>query len=188
MTVPGLPGPGPPDRLVAGILSGDQSALVAVEQTYRVILRKIARSQFHFSDHDSQDLAQDLVVALIEDDYRLLRSYRGEASLATWLARIARRRCLDRVRRASTRHMLGSSGAAHPSTSSAQIEDRLAVRQALSQLKPRDRVLVRYFFFEGRSCKEIANALHLQENTVASCLFRAKGRLRGLLLGNDSKS
>jgi RNA polymerase sigma-70 factor (ECF subfamily) len=183
MASPGAAGPVQPDRLLAGVLSGDHSALVELGQVYGVIVRRVARKHFHLSENDSQDLIHDLVVALMQDDYRLLRSYRGEASLTTWLGQIARRRCLDWVRRAATRQVISRCKAISRAFSPARIDEQLTVRQALSHLKPRDRVLVRYFFFEGRSCKETASALHLQENTVASCLFRVKSRLRDLLLG-----
>jgi RNA polymerase sigma factor (sigma-70 family) len=54
--------------------------------------------------------------------------------------------------------------------------------QAIRTLPARDQVLVRLFFLEGHTYKEIARMVQLPENTIGSCIFRAKVQLREILL------
>jgi RNA polymerase sigma-70 factor (ECF subfamily) len=172
---------GPEAELVARILAGDQEAFAAIERGYGGILRKLARNEFRFSEPDSEDVVHDILIALMERDYRLLRAYRGEASLGAWLRAVARRRCLDHLRKTARRQRRLYDAARDCAPSRHDADDHLAVHQALNRLSRRDQALVRLFFFDGRSYKDISQALELPENTVASSIFRAKGRLRTML-------
>jgi RNA polymerase sigma factor (sigma-70 family) len=110
-----------------------------------------------------------------------LRTYRGEASLGVWLRAVARRRCLDHLRKTAKLQRRLYEAARDCSSSRHNADNHIAVHQALSRLSRRDQALLRLFFFDGRSYRDISHALALPENTVASSIFRAKERLRELL-------
>jgi RNA polymerase sigma-70 factor (ECF subfamily) len=168
-------------ELVARILAGDQEAFAAVERSYGGILRSLARNEFRFSEPDSEDVVHDMLIALMERDYRLLRTYRGQASLGTWLRAVARRRCLGHLRKMAMRQRRSYEAAQDCPCSRYDRDNHIAVHQALSRLSPRDQALVRLFFFDGCSYRDISLALDLPENTVASSIYRAKERLRTML-------
>jgi RNA polymerase sigma-70 factor (ECF subfamily) len=146
------------------------------------MLRGIARREFHFSEPDSEDVINDVFLQLIERDYKCLRSYRGESSLATWLTAVVRHRCLDHVRLASMRESKVSSTRLDWQEPRYDPYLNIDLWQAIHTLPARDQVLVRLFFLEGRTYKEIAKIVQLPENTIGSCIFRAKVQLREILL------
>jgi RNA polymerase sigma factor (sigma-70 family) len=56
------------------------------------VVRKVCVNLGHYPDQTEVDsLAQQIAYLLWKDDYRVLRSFRGEASAETWLFTIARR-------------------------------------------------------------------------------------------------
>jgi RNA polymerase sigma-70 factor (ECF subfamily) len=78
-------------QLVQKLLEGDQAAFQQFfegyfPRLYRFILRRTA---------DDADSARDVVQAALIKGVRKLDTYRGEASLFTWLCQITRRELLD---------------------------------------------------------------------------------------------
>jgi len=174
---------------VAGVLAGDQPAWLEWNGRFRSVLTGIARREFRIAPEDTEDLLQDLVVALLERDGRQLRAYRQEASLLSWLCTIWRHRCLDFKRRRSlhARSWLDVTGGigscrltpgrsvGHP------VEMRLLAGQALGLAGARDRMLLQLHFIQGWSQRDIASHVRAPENTIASSLARAKVRIRRIV-------
>jgi RNA polymerase sigma factor (sigma-70 family) len=62
-------------------------------------IRSLARHH-RLADDEERDLLGDVLVRLLADDYAVLRKYRGESGIATYLRRVAYRVLLDtRIRR-----------------------------------------------------------------------------------------
>jgi len=77
--------------LVVAVQAGDADAFgVLVTRHTPALLRLVARA---LGDADD---AEDVVQETFLQAYRALHTFRGEASLGTWLGRIALRRCQDR--------------------------------------------------------------------------------------------
>ncbi|MCO6454606.1 MAG: sigma-70 family RNA polymerase sigma factor [Pirellulaceae bacterium] len=132
------------------------------------------------------EISAELYAALVEQDMKVLRSYSGRSRLSTWLAVIARRVALRHVCRLSRVTARADLDACVPlaeqTSDETQRHQRLQlVALARSQLSPRDQLLLRLFYDESRSYKEIAQQLAISVNAVGPKLDRARQRLRRLM-------
>lgn len=128
------------------------------------------------------DLFQDIALAL----WRAAPTFRGEASLRTFVLRIAHNRAASHVARAAARGRVvldaGDTrddllpGTADPERDTLAIEQRHQLESALRRLSwtLRQPVLLR---LEGLSHANIAELLGVSENAVAIRLSRAKEQL-----------
>ena len=85
------------EKLLLGCLYGDGSAWSALRER----LSRLAPALFATADLD--DIVQETLTALLSNDCRALRAFRGESSLTTYLAALTRRvgwRWLDHQGRA----------------------------------------------------------------------------------------
>ncbi len=64
-------------------------------RTMLVIREIIAHCARRFSPQDGEDFSQTVMVRLIEEDYRILREFKGRSSLRTYLATAIKRMLLD---------------------------------------------------------------------------------------------
>jgi RNA polymerase sigma-70 factor (ECF subfamily) len=122
---------------------------------------------------DAEDAAQETFLRAL----RSLAGYRGQASIRTWLFRIALNVCLDakRLRRPaeswSEQHRAASAGASSPD---ALALEHLRVREALRTLQPRHRALVLLREHEGWSAAEIAELMGWNVKRVRNELYKAR--------------
>ena len=77
------------EQLVASALQGDQSAFEAIMRRHNRVLFRAARGVV-FDDAEAQDVVQETYLRA----FTRLRDFQGDASLATWMARIAINICL----------------------------------------------------------------------------------------------
>ncbi len=139
------------------------------------------------TSHDVDDLAADIFLAIIADDFDLLRRFRGESSLATYLSVIARRIVVHEITKRRMAEAMGhvkTHGAtlerAHADdyAAVARIENRELVQRMLGGLSETEAAIVRLFHLEGRSYHEISAGLGVPENSVGPTLSRAREKLR----------
>lgn len=128
------------------------------------------------------DLCAEVFVRLLENDYAVLRRFRGHSSLATYLTVVARRIVVKEMARRRMAEAMGHVSA-HPEPSSndhpeRRIEDRDEIERLLSDLPPQDAEIVRRYHFQGKSYRDISRELGIPENTVGPTLSRARQRLR----------
>jgi RNA polymerase sigma-70 factor (ECF subfamily) len=65
-------------------------------------------------------------------------------------------------------------------------EQRTDLERAMTQLKPRDRMMLWLAYAQGESHKDIATALGLKASSVKLLLFRARRKLASVLRGARS--
>jgi RNA polymerase sigma-70 factor (ECF subfamily) len=129
---------------------------------------------------DADDVGQETFVRL----HRSLDRFRGEASLKTYLVRIAMNLSLNalRARRRAARRFVRDADAPElavaPAEPGGEAELRAAVRAAVGRLGPKHRPVVVLRMLEGMSTRETAQALGVPEGTVLSRLSRALRELR----------
>jgi RNA polymerase sigma-70 factor (ECF subfamily) len=130
---------------------------------------------------EADDLAQEVFVKLFER----MESFRGEASLSTWIYRIGVNTCIDALRRSKRRATEPfderRSDIARDEDTAGRIALSEMVRGALMVLPVKYRTVVILREFEGRSYREIAEVLECSVGTVESRLFRARELLRRIL-------
>ena len=130
--------------------------------------------------------------------YQSRKGFRGEASVGTWLVRIAVNLATDHARNRRNsfwRRLFGGSNpedargaagvAADPPDPRASPERQLAAREELQAvwavvdtLSPRQRAIFVLRFAEEMSLAEVAQAMALEVGTVKSHLARAVGAVR----------
>lgn len=141
---------------------------------------------------DVEDLCADVLITITENDFAVLRRFRGKASLAAYLVVVARRVVVREMikRRMSEAfghvrsNMAGVNGAAEGVEPVAPIEARRiehqeTVAKILNGLPRRDAEVVRQYHIEGRSYREISEQLGMPLNSIGPILSRAIERLRG---------
>ena len=130
---------------------------------------------------DVEDVVQDVFLAVL----RKAGSFRGDASLWTWLTIITLNRCrTDRRRRLLRFRVHGLLSHGEPVEQAPAdhrpIEDETAreVRSAVAALGAKDREVIVLFYLEQKTAPEISRLLCVSQNAVEVRLHRARGRLR----------
>jgi RNA polymerase sigma-70 factor (ECF subfamily) len=143
--------------------------------------------------HEAEDVAQEVFLAV----HKHLPRFRGDCRLSTWIYRVAKNHCLNRlkyrVRRETEDDSVleridGSSTEgglmSHPERPDRALlgaEERNHVQAALLKLSAEHRLLVVLRDIEGMSYEEIARIAELPAGTVKSRLHRARAALAELL-------
>ncbi len=143
---------------------------------------------------EALDVSQDVFLSV----HRHLGTFRGEARLGTWLYRIARNHCLNRLtylrRRgrgrseawgeAQEQALAGAlDGPRRPDEALEARAEQARVQRAIAALDDEQRLLVVLRDLEGLSYQELVEVTELPEGTVKSRLHRARERLAALLGG-----
>ncbi len=136
----------------------------------------------------AEELAQEVMIAV----WRKAETFdRRQASVSTWVFRIARNRRIDALRRAnkgeldSEDPMLSPAPETPPDEAVSALEREAQVRQAMNELPPQQLELLRLAFFDGLSHSEISKQVDLPLGTVKSRLRLAFSRLRMTLQPED---
>ena len=181
------------DLLVEAFREGKPGAFDAIVRThqdrvYAFCLRMLADRE------DALDVAQEVFLSA----YRNLAGFRGEASLSTWLLRIAANRSLNRIRQRATRaarevmsiepQEVGDSPFQPPGREEDRPdrmmesrETRKILEAAIANLDEDSRMLVLLSDVEGFSYEELSEAVGIPLGTVKSRLHRARMALRKML-------
>jgi RNA polymerase sigma-70 factor (ECF subfamily) len=138
------------------------------------------------SADDVDDLCAEIFVTLLKNDFAVLRHFRGQSSLATYLTVVARRVVVHEIIRRRKEEALGHvaahqaavESAGHDEPDSERIADVDEVAGLLAILPPVDAEVVRKFHLEGKSYGDISRETGIPENTIGSLLSRARQKLR----------
>ena len=132
---------------------------------------------------DTEDLAAEVLLEIVHADYAVLRQFKGNSSLATYLTVVARRKCVKELaRRAEARSVQPAAAAAveeEGDEKASGLERLEEVERLLSKLPSREREVVRLHYIEGRTYEEISTQLNIPVNTIGPILSRARKKLRG---------
>jgi RNA polymerase sigma-70 factor (ECF subfamily) len=181
------------DLLVEAFREGKPGAFDTIVRThqdrvYSFCLRMLSDRE------DALDVAQEVFLSA----YRNLEGFRGEASLSTWLLRIAANRSLNRIRQRATRAArevmsIEPQGDGElpfqppgreedrPDRMMESRETRKILEEAIANLDEDSRMLVLLSDVEGLSYEELSEAVGIPLGTVKSRLHRARMALRKML-------
>ncbi len=137
---------------------------------------------------DIEDLAAEILLQIVNNDYAVLRQFRGQSSLAAYLTVIARRICVHELaRRAAALEVQPKIDNLHlaPAPDSDEVpkaqlglESLEEVEKLLNKLRGKVREVVRLYYLEGRTYEEISTDLHIPVNSIGPVLSRARKKLR----------
>jgi RNA polymerase sigma-70 factor, ECF subfamily len=134
-------------------------------------------------ESDREDLVAEVFLAILKDDFAVLRSFRGESSLATFLTVVARRVVVRELLRQHRQSTLGGlhreeDGAFVEETAENRMHDRDEVARLLEELDEREAEVIRMYHLEGKSYREISTHVGVPENSIGPTLSRARTKMR----------
>jgi len=129
------------------------------------------------------DLCAEVFVRLLENDYAILRRFRGQSSLATYLTVVSRRIVVKEMARRRMAEAMGhvNSHVNEPAVNDhheRRLQNRDEVERLLSGLSPQEAEIVRRYHLSGESYREISHDLGVPENSIGPTLSRARARLQ----------
>src|SRR4051812_29242353 len=170
----------------------EESAVRSIMETNNRRLYRLARGILR-NDSEAEDVVQETYVRA----FTHLAEFRGESSLATWLARIAMNEALGRLRRqrpgvewtslppgtleAQVIQFPLSAAAEDPEKSMAQREIQRVVEHAIDELPDAFRIVFITRVIEGMNVEETSEILGLKTETVKTRLHRARTMLRDIV-------
>jgi RNA polymerase sigma-70 factor (ECF subfamily) len=165
--------------LVAELKAGSEEAFaVLIAQYHQPLYSLIARS---LNDPaDAADITQEVFIKV----FRSIRGFHGDASLRTWLYRIALHEASNQ-RRWWSRHKKQEITIDSPFDHAVQAEVRERVEAALRQIPETFRTVVILREIEGFAYEEISEILNVNLGTVKSRLTRGRSALRAILNNVD---
>jgi RNA polymerase sigma-70 factor (ECF subfamily) len=185
-------------QLLAGARQGQASAFEQLMRRYNRLLFRAARG---IVDDDAE--AQDVVQEAWLHAFLRVQSFRGEASLGTWLTRIAINQALSQRRKLGrlvawnddpadqeaemTAPLPSAFSDAEPSSPEqdfARQQLRRRLEAAVNLLPPMYRTVFILRAVHGVSVEDTALALEVSEDVVKTRFLRARAMLRGRLTGD----
>ena len=165
--------------------ASDSAALTALYRTFggavRSFLRRIVPSA---SIEDADDLCQEVFMRVP----KAAPSYRGDASVKSWLFGVAARVARSRARRHAVRRVLFLARPPDPEPDVPDPVRHLDVQRAIDTLPSSQREVLIMTVVEGLSAKEVSAALGIKEKTVWTRLHRARSALRGKIAVDDEEA
>ena len=180
--------------MIESLCSGDSDAWSEfIERYRRLIFSAIHRANRRFgADWDEtalDELFEEAIYKLLRNNGRALRSWKGECKLETWIFRIVRNVCIDRMRKEGRRGEVGeleegsrgiAAGSGTAAGSCAPGTDlRISLEQAIDRaLTDREALAVKLIYFEGFTYREVAERLGTTVGAMSGMVFRALAKLR----------
>ena len=183
-------------QLVARLRAGEPAAFEIFVRQYQdrvwgFCVRMLA------DEEEALDVVQEIFVSI----HRAFDAFRADAKLSTWVYRVAKNHCLNRIKylkrrgKGRTREVgdvsegelaAASGDVARPDESLERDAAKDLVHRALAELDDEQRAVVVLRDIEGLSYDEIAAVTELAEGTVKSRLHRARERLGEILTRLES--
>jgi RNA polymerase sigma-70 factor (ECF subfamily) len=182
--------------LLRQIAAGNEDALRQLYAAYRPRLWRFVSERVHGDSEAINTVLQDVFLSV----WRAAGTYRGEASVATWLFRITRN-IVSSTRRgkfgtANQRSVVSAweitdeqeqSDLGELESPEQAIVDRLSVHEAFTCLSPKYREVVDLVFWHGFTYEETGHILNIPLGTVKSRLNAARQLLAKTLTEVDGE-
>ena len=175
--------------LAARVAGGDHAAFEVLMRRHNRALFRTARAILR-DDAEAEDALQEAYLQA----YHTIGSFRGQARLSTWLARVVANEALMRLRKQARRsaiiplqpgvavdevHPIAEGGMEKgPESSARRAEMRKLLEERIDALPDAYRAVFMLRAVEEYSVEETAAILQIPEATVRSRFFRARGLLR----------
>ena len=171
-------------QLVERCRAGEAAAWNELVERFSRYVYAIAVRAFRLSEHDAEDVFQDVFART----YERLDSLRDDAAIRPWIAQLTRNACIDRLRAGGREEPTAEPFEWANDAAIEQLDEALTVQEGLHALSPNCREVLDRFFARDESYRTIAEALGLPPGTIASRISRCLGKLRAELEGRNSGS
>jgi RNA polymerase sigma-70 factor, ECF subfamily len=133
----------------------------------------------------AEDAAQDAFLRV----WRSMESYRGQASLATWLFAITRNTALSLREYHARRRTLGLEAISEPAAPVGRGDDsEQELWHIVAELPEQYRQVILLFHMEGKSYEEVSRMLEIPLGTVRTHLYRARKMLGDMMEGRSHEA
>lgn len=148
--------------LLAGCIRGDKASWDAFVRQYSNLVYHTIRNIFVTYNAEGEsdlvdDLFQEFFLAIVRDDFKKFRQFRGDkgCSFPTWIRLVARRLTVDFLRKEKplARKAYGERSIVETAASDASVDEtqlRL-LSQVLENLTAKDRLLIDLYYRQGLS-------------------------------------
>ena len=167
--------------LVGLVALEDVRAFEALYRAYHPRLRRFLRGMLRQANLVDEVLDDTMLVA-----WRKAHTFDATAQVSTWLFAIAYRQALKALRRLDW--AMPDPADEPPAPREAEPDHELAHAQlrarldaAMAQLTPEHRAVIDLTYFQGYSCREIADVVGCPVATVKTRMFYARRRMKELL-------
>ncbi len=182
--------------LVEEAKKGNEKAFASLMNRYRdsiyYMLLKMVNNPYD---------AEDLTIEAFGKAFRNIESYTPRYAFSTWLFKIATNNCVDFIRKKQLAptpldHLQDSmdnvtvniqSDLPDPEESLINHQKIAALKDIVSQLKPRYKALIELRYYKEYSYEEISSELKLPIGTVKAQLYRAKTLLYNILIKTGNR-
>ncbi len=150
---------------------------------YHVIMHASHARSKALSPADIEDIAAEVLLKIVDDDYEILRRYKAISSLPTYLTVIARRIAVKEIIKRHREAELGHANA-HRATLGGTSDEVEAIATAeevdrmLEELPEREAEVVRLYHLQFMNYRQIGKKLGIPEASVGPILSKARKRLR----------
>ena len=161
--------------LALAVTAGARGAKVELVRRYEGVVRRQLTRQYRIAP----DVADDLTQAVLLEALTSLGRYRGDASLRTWLGRLARSHAFNYFRRERRRQKHAQELVERPQGS--VLREHFLREQCsllVSSLSPAERELVLMRYTEGWTLEELAARAGRTKEVVRKRLRIATAKLR----------
>ncbi len=175
-------------ELLARVAQNESWALAELYDRYARLVYSIALRMLR-----DNGLAEEVVQDVFTRAWRHAEEYSPERGMvSTWLASIARHRCLDELRRQRVRPQTQSveeeplidlPGTDDPEEAAFDAIESARVHKALAQIPTEQRVTIELAYFEGMTEQEIATRTQTALGTVKTRIRLGMQKLKELLKG-----
>lgn len=148
------------------------------------VIHHVAHSRSRLlSEADTEDIAAEVLLAVVDDDYDVLRRFKGVSSLPTYLTVITRRICVREIIRRQREAELGHANAHREivgdlSGEAEAIATAEEVERILDELPEKEAEVVRLYHLKYMNYRQIGKQLGISENSVGPILAKARKRMR----------
>jgi RNA polymerase sigma factor (sigma-70 family) len=164
-------------ELVARARSGDDDAWPELVERYARYVYAICTQAFRLSEHDAEDVFQDVFARV----YVYLDRLRDDDAFRPWLGQLTRRTCIDKLRATAREAPAEITEPQGVDETLASIDEALAVHEAMATLPEKCQDILDRFFARDESYRMIGEALDLPAGTIASRISRCLDKLKTLL-------
>ncbi len=148
-------------------------------------LQKIYSTCFRVckNEQDASDITQNVIIKIIKN----IHKFKKESQFSTWAYRIAYNESIDYLKKNNRYIQIDyeESFLEHAIESDHKNSDKEKIKTdintVLDKLKPIDKSIVLYFYYDKLKTREIAEILWENENTIKTRLKRAKVTLKNYL-------
>ncbi|MBU0518529.1 sigma-70 family RNA polymerase sigma factor [bacterium] len=168
-------------NLLSRLKKGEDTAFNELVKTYQQQIYQLAK-RILGTHHEAEDLTQEVFIKV----HHKIREFRGDASLFTWIYRIAVNLALNAQRKRRFKQLVSldvigfsiASKRAAPDQETERNETLRLVRAAIDKLPEKQKIVFTLRHDQGLPHTEIAKIMNREEGTVRANYHQALRKLR----------